>query len=106
MIIEHEQSGKKRAEYGKAVLKEISKRLTEEFGRGFDITNLRKMRQFYLMFSKRDAVSLKSGKTNRDAMRLESRDAIKDSAVRSELTWTHYRHLLLEQIQEKGKLND
>jgi len=94
LIVEHEQKGKERAEYGKAVLEEISKRLTGEFGKGFDVTNLRKMRQFYLMFSKRDAASLKSDTTKRDAMRLESGDVIEDSAVRSELSWTHYRHLL------------
>ena len=94
LIVEHEQSGKRRAEYGKAILKEISKCLTGEFGKGFDITNLRKMRQFYLMFSKRDAVSLKSGESKQDAMRLEFRGIEKPSVLRSELSWTHYRHLL------------
>jgi hypothetical protein len=94
LIVEHEQSGKDRAEYGKAVLEEISKRLTGEFGKGFDVTNLRKMRQFYLVFSKRDAARLKSDPTKRDAMRLESGGVMKASAVRSELSWTHYRLLL------------
>jgi len=94
LIVEHEQSGKERAEYGKAVLKEVSKRLTGEFGKGFDVTNLRKMRQFYLMFSKRDATRLESDPAKQDAMRLESGDAMQDSAVRSELSWTHYRLLL------------
>jgi len=94
LIVEHEQSGKERAEYGKAVLGEISKRLTGEFGKGFDVTNLRKMRQFYLVFSKRDAARLKSYPTKRDAMRLESGGVMKASAVRSELSWTHYRLLL------------
>lgn len=58
-----------RAEYGKEVLKYLSKRLTEEFGKGFDITNLRKMRQFYCAFPKRDSVRL-------------------------ELNWTHYRLIM------------
>jgi len=49
LIVEHEQEGKERAEYGKALLEEVSKRLTGEFGKGFDVTNLRKMRQFYLI---------------------------------------------------------
>ncbi len=39
--------GNERAAYGKQILKDISERLSAEFGRGFDITNLRKMRQFY-----------------------------------------------------------
>lgn len=44
LIVENEQQGKTWAEYGKAVLEELSGRLTEEFGTGFDVTNLRKMR--------------------------------------------------------------
>ena len=52
------------------------------------------MRQFYLVFSKRDAASLKSGPVKRDAVRLESGDVMEDSAMRSELSWTHYRNLL------------
>jgi len=67
LIVEHEQEGKERAEYGKALLEEVSKRLTGEFGKGFDVTNLRKMRQFYLIFSKRDAARLKSGDVMKDS---------------------------------------
>ena len=69
IIVEHEQNGSLRAEYGKEVLKNLSDRLTEEFGKGFDVRNLRNMRAFYLAFPKWNA-------------------------VRSELTWTHYRLLL------------
>lgn len=50
LIVEDEQQGERRAEYGKAVLKELSERLTQEFGKGFTITNLRYMRMFYLAF--------------------------------------------------------
>lgn len=69
LIVEDEQEGAERAAYGKEALKELSNRLTAEFGKGFDITNLRKMRQLYSRFPIRDSVSL-------------------------ELSWTHYRHLL------------
>lgn len=69
LIVEDELKGKVRADYGKEILKMISKKLTFEFGKGFDITNLRKMRQFYRLYPKQDSVSL-------------------------ELNWTHYRHLL------------
>ncbi len=69
LIVEDEQQGATKAEYGKAVLKSLSARLTAEFGKGFDETNLRKMRQFYNLFPIRDSVRL-------------------------ELNWTHYRHLL------------
>jgi hypothetical protein len=71
-IVEQEQGGRKRAAYGKAVLEELSRRLRAELGRGFDVTNLRKMRQFYRMFEIRDALRLESGKTTRDAVRLVS----------------------------------
>ena len=69
LIVEDEQEGAKRAAYGKAVLKDIGAKLTRDFGKGFDERNLRYMRQFYLSFPKWNA-------------------------VRSELSWTHYRHLL------------
>ena len=55
-----------RAEYGKSILKNISKRLTKEFGKGFDESNLRYMRLFYKTFPISDA-------------------------LRHELSWTHYR---------------
>ncbi len=47
-IVEHEQQGAARAEYGKELLKELSARLTEEFGKGFSTTNLKLMRQFFI----------------------------------------------------------
>jgi predicted nuclease of restriction endonuclease-like (RecB) superfamily len=68
-IVEDEQAGKVQAEYGKAVLEGLSERLTAELGKGFDIRNLRSMRQFYLLFPNRNA-------------------------VRSDLNWTHYRLLI------------
>ena len=52
-IVEHEQKGAKRATYGKELLKELSLRLTEEFGRGFSEDNLSNMRRFYLVWKDR-----------------------------------------------------
>ena len=69
LIVEQEQQGAQRAEYGKNQLAQLSATLQEEFGKGFDITNLRRMRRFYLAYPKRDA-------------------------VRPELSWTHYRRLI------------
>lgn len=69
LIVEDEQKGETRAEYGKAVLGKLSLKLTEEFGKGFDERELRKMRQFYQEFQIRDS-------------------------LRPELTWSHYRMLL------------
>ena len=50
LIVEHEQHGETRAEYGKETLTHLSKRLTSEFGRGFSRQNLQNMKQFYLCF--------------------------------------------------------
>lgn len=51
MIVEDEQQGKERAGYGKQVLKELSVKLTAEFGRGFSVENLDRMRFFYKTYS-------------------------------------------------------
>lgn len=69
LIVEDEQQGQARAEYGTGLLQQLSQSLTAEYGKGFDITNLRKMRQFYLSFPNRDSVRL-------------------------DLSWTHYRVLI------------
>ena len=50
LIVEGEQGGEKRAEYGKRVLPELAKRLTLEFGKGFSAPSLWNYRQFYLAF--------------------------------------------------------
>lgn len=50
-IVEEEQKGKNRAEYGKQLLKQLSQSLTEEFGKGFSVQNLYGFRQFYLTYS-------------------------------------------------------
>lgn len=68
LIVEEEQQGEVRAIYGSSLLKNLSKELTLEFGKGFDYTNLTNMRKFYLSFSNIDA-------------------------LRQELSWTHYRIL-------------
>ncbi len=50
LIVEDDQEGKQKSEYGKAVLKKLSSQLSFEFGKGFDESNLRNIRQFYLSF--------------------------------------------------------
>ena len=52
-----EQNGEERAEYGTGLLKELSKQMTQDFGRGFTVANLKNMRQFYLIYQKRQTVS-------------------------------------------------
>ncbi len=55
-VVEEEQIGKTRVEYGKHLLKNLAGRLTVDFGKGFDESNLRNMRKFYLIFPQRDAL--------------------------------------------------
>lgn len=104
LIVQHEQGGRRRVRYGEALLEELSDRLTADFGRGFDATNLRKMRQFYRMFEIRDAARLElTGGTSagkRGAPRLASgREPIRH-VVRDELSWSHYR--LSMQVADPG----
>ena len=77
-IIEHEQAGAARAEYGKQLLPTLAKALTAEFGKGFDERNLRHMRGFYQAFPIWNA-------------------------VRTELSWTHYRTLLRVESEHARK---
>ena len=102
LIVESEQGGRKRAAYGESVLEDLSRRLTTDFGRGFDVRNLRYMRQFYLAYPRDDA---ETQKRNAVRSKLPSRHALRDksaatraqslpAALRPELSWTHYRLLL------------
>lgn len=92
MIVVHEQGGKRRAAYGEAVLEDLSSRLTAEFGRGFDVRNLRYMRQFYLAFPIRNALRSESAsRPNRNALRADSvtphAPGSESPALRPELSW-------------------
>ena len=68
-IVQEEQKGKERADYGKYLVRRLALDLTKKFGKGFTGRNLWAMRQFYLTYPK-------------------------VHAVRAELTWTHYRILM------------
>ena len=60
MIVEEEQEGKDRAEYGKHLLTGLSEALTDEFGKGFSVTNIQQMRNFYLTYQKQQTLSANS----------------------------------------------
>ena len=68
LIVEHEQQGQARAAYGKRQLAELSAQLTDLFGKGFDASNLRNMRRFYLAFPIREAVPLGLSWTHYNAL--------------------------------------
>ena len=71
-IIEEEQKGRNRAGYGKKLLETLAVRLTLDYGKGFDASNLWNMRRFYQVYPILDA-------------------------LRRELSWTHYRILIREE---------
>ena len=79
-IVDEEQGGETRAEYGKSLLKLLSVQLINEFGKGFSVDNLENMRRFYLAFQKSETVSRKF-----------------------ELSWSHYIFLTrIENINERN----
>lgn len=88
MIVEEEQGGKERAEYGKQLLKELSKVLTKEFGRGFSETNLKQMRQFYLTYSISSTVLRISEKGQTLS------DELQTVPAKFNLSWSHYLKLM------------
>jgi len=99
-IVEDEQEGNGRSAYGKNILKELSKRLTADFGQGFSISNLDNFRKFYQLFSDKSipyAVRGELNDTQLSESKLISNKASERSifhAVRGELSWTHYRLLI------------
>lgn len=64
LIVEEEQKGKRRADYGSYLITELSSLLSKDFGKGFDASNLRNMRLFYVTFPISDALRHKSKKIN------------------------------------------
>lgn len=79
LIVEEEQNGKSKAEYGQNLIPELSQKLTTEFGKGFSTTNLKQMRTFYLTYSKGQTVS----------------DEFK-------LSWSHYLMLMrIDNVEER-----
>lgn len=94
LIIDEEQSGKERADYGKYILQTLSDRLTEKFGKGFSVTNLKQMRQFYAVYS-HDQIS----QTASD--QFENYPAV-SSGRRFYLSWSHYLKLMrIDNIDER-----
>jgi len=91
IIVEEEQKGKRRAELGKQLIADLSRQLTAAYGRGFDPSNLRYMRLFYLHFLICDALRHKLDGDN-DVRNLPTSDLTQ--YLRLEITWTHYRLLL------------
>lgn len=87
MIVEEEQKGKDRAKYGKELIKNISSKLSDEFGKGFGVRNIELMRKFYLVFSSDE----------------KTKSLISKSINPFNLSWTHYIRLMrITDIEERN----
>ncbi|MFM7016590.1 MAG: YhcG family protein [Bacteroidota bacterium] len=132
MIVEYEQNGNIRADYAKETLKILSEKLTKQFGKGYSIDNLERIRKFYLIYNKRISASLmrklengrqinqitRANKKSASVMR-KSKLNIENKNINSEITksasvmrkfkipfslsWTHY--LLLIKIEDDDERN-
>lgn len=107
MIVEEEQNGKERADYGKQVLKGLSEQLTREFGKGFSLSNLEQIRKFYMIYSKSETLLRILQIQNSQSVIVESESTIPQSLIVEfkkfdyqtlisffKLTWTHYVFLM------------
>lgn len=114
MIVEEEQNGKERADYGKQVLKGLSEQLTKEFGKGFSLSNLEQIRKFFLIYSKSETLLRISQIQNSQSVIVESESTIPQSLIVEfkkfdyhtlisffKLTWTHY--LFLMRIEDENE---
>ena len=104
-IVEVEQKGEKRAEYGKELMTHLATKLTARFGRGFGVATLRRVRQFYLAYpegsdfvdklngdEKRSAVLIESPEQKRSAVLTKFQDP--DRRFPPNLSWSHYLTLI------------
>lgn len=108
-IVEHEQGGEERARYGEALLKEMAASLTVEFGKGFSLTNLKLMRQFYLTYrqqigqtasnvlpllQKGQTPSDQSAKTQTASGKFVLSSKRQTLSTQFTLSWSHYGFLM------------
>lgn len=114
LIVENEQSGKERAEYGKETLEKLSIALTREFGRGYSVDNLELKRKFYIVYQNRISESMiRNSELQKKPL---NEKKVSDSHEKSEsmirifeqdrnifpLSWTHYVQLIKMDEKERG----
>src|SRR5437667_10989927 len=103
-IVEFEQRGKKRAQYGEELLQRLAQDLTARFGRGFSYPNVNKFRQFYLAFPAPGILSTPSIESQRKKGQSSSGElAVRDLAARFPLPWSHYVRLLSTKSAESRR---
>ncbi|MGL4671165.1 PDDEXK nuclease domain-containing protein [Cetobacterium sp.] len=86
-IVEEEQNGELRAEYGKELIKNLATKLTKEFGKGFTVRNLELIRKFYMTYSEDE----------------KTKSVISFSENPFKLSWTHYVRLVrIQNVEERS----
>ena len=102
-LVEVEQGGEERAEYGVQLLKRLSTDLTQRFGRGFSQDNLEKMRQFYLVWPIRQTLTGESGPASEKAQTLSAKSETVSRKLPEDafpISWSHYVRLLSVRAEE------
>lgn len=109
LIVEEEQNGKTRADYGTFLIHRLSEKLTNDFGKGYDATNLKLFRKFYLEFplwvpvnQKGDTVSnllpefhfTQIGDSSCHQLQNTANNTQTSYKLRTDLSWSHYRLLM------------
>ncbi len=103
-IVEEEQNGKNRAEYGKSLLIGLSNVLTKEFGRGYSVDNLENMRRLYLTYSKSEMMSRISLENNSETVSRNSESELSQSvSLTFNLSWSHYLILIRIKKEEERR---
>lgn len=90
-IVEYEQKGNIRAQYGKQVLKRLSEKLTARFGAGWSYANMKNIRQFYVIYSERLTSGYPFGKQKANQQLANYNDSSENGFM---LSWSHYLILM------------
>jgi predicted nuclease of restriction endonuclease-like (RecB) superfamily len=102
VIIEEEQNGGNRAEYGKKLLKGLSTKLTTDFGRGYSVDNLENMRKLFLAYSKSETPSrISSENISETLSRKSEKEKQQSLSIKFNLSWSHY--LILIRIKNENE---
>jgi predicted nuclease of restriction endonuclease-like (RecB) superfamily len=104
-IIEEEQQGSQRAEYGESLLKTLAQKLGKDYGKGYSYANLKLMRQFYLSFPHllkpdRKGYALRSLFPNAELLASSSSENWQPGQIHPNLSWTHYRTIMRVENQQ------
>jgi predicted nuclease of restriction endonuclease-like (RecB) superfamily len=107
-IVEEEQQGHQRAEYGESLLKTLAQKLGNDYGKGFSYANLKLMRQFYLSFPQlltpdQKGYALRSLFPNVEILTSSSLNNWQPGQIHQNLSWTHYRIVMrVENLQARS----